>query len=399
MTDTPGPSAPAPPGARRRWRVRDGIGDGVVALLVIAAAIAPFPDDGYRPHGPLQIGLALLPAVVVPFRRRWPVAVLATCLATFGVLAVTGALAPGVVLATAVALFGVANRKDRRASIILAAVAVAAVFVLGQAANVGGVFDPRSVQFAVMVAFAAAAGDATRSRREYIQAMTERAERAERTRETEARRRVSEERLRIARDLHDAVAHQIAVISLNAGVASSALETSPHRAQQALGTIRSASRTVLGEIGDLMAMLRRDDDVPLPGQEPQAGLDRLDGLVDQFVAAGLQVTVRREGDLDELAGATSLVAFRVLQEALTNAHKHGSPHRAHVLVEVAPERVRLVVSNPVAASPATDPPDGGYGLIGLRERVAAVRGSVEAGPAPEGWRVTATLPRSNEATS
>ena len=387
-------SAPSPAHGRVPW----WIGDAVAAFLVVGSAFAPFPGEVYRTHEPLQLTVALLPAVVLPFRRRWPVTVLAICLALFGVVAFTGVLAPGVVLATAVAVFGVANRTERRLTIGIAAAAVLAVLTLSLLASIGGVFDPRSIQFSVTIAFAAAAGDATRSRREYIVAVTERAERAEQTREAEARRRVSEERLRIARDLHDAVAHQIAVISLNAGVASSALETRPDKAKEALGTIRGASRTVLGEIGDLMAMLRRDDDLSPEGEAeaPQAGLDRLDDLVEQFAAAGLAVTVRREGDLGRVHGAVGLVAHRVLQEALTNAHKHGSRHRAHVLIAVAEEEVRIIVSNPVDEPVAAASDDGGYGLLGLRERVSAVRGSVETGPVAAGWRVETALPLTKE---
>ena len=399
MTDTPGAPAATPTRRPSRGRVASAVGDVVAALLVTGAALAPFPAREYRAEEPLQLVLALLPAVLLPFRRRRPVPVLAACLALFGVVALTGVLAPGVVLATAVALFAVADRGDRRMSVVLGAASVVAVFTLSTLASVGGVFDPRSVQFSVMIAFAAAAGDATRSRRAYIAAMTERATRAEQTRETEARRRVSEERLRIARDLHDAVAHQIAVISLNAGVASSALADRPDKAREALGTIRSASRSVLGEIGDLMEMLRRDDDSTPTTRQPQADLGRLDELVEQFAAAGLDVTVRRDGDLGEVAGASSLVAFRVLQEALTNAHKHGTQHRAHVLLAVGADALEVVVSNPGDGTPGVPAETGGYGLLGLRERVAAVRGSLEAGPVAAGWRLAATLPLTKEGDS
>ncbi|QIM19548.1 hypothetical protein G7066_14940 [Leucobacter coleopterorum] len=266
------------------------------------------------------------------------------------------------------------------------------------------------------VGIAAAAGDATRSRREIIAAMTERARRAEETREAEAKRRVSEERLRIARDLHDVVAHQIAVISLNAGVATSAVDTAPDKAKASLATIREASRLVLSEIGDLMAMLRSDNDGSVSAAtSPQYGLDQLDSLITQFAASGLDVTVRREGDLTSAIAAASTatdnglslqassVTYRVIQEALTNAHKHGSDHRAHLLVAVDDHELRIVITNPFAAddpgpNPTASPtPRGaGLGLIGVRERVASVRGQVEAGPVPGGWRVAASIPLSKE---
>jgi signal transduction histidine kinase len=272
------------------------------------------------------------------------------------------------------------------------------VFLLSVVGAVVSAADPRMVQFTLAVAFAAAAGDATRSRREYIVAVTERAERAEQTREAEARRRVSEERLRIARDLHDTVAHQIAVISLNAGVASSSLE-SPERAQEALSTIRSASRTVLGEIGDLLALLRTED--PDAGTTaPPSGLGRLDELVEQFAQSGLSVHLRVEGDPGHVSGAADLVAYHVIQEGLTNALKHGTDHRAHVLVEVADEHVTVVVTNPTipaAHDARRDAAAGaGHGLIGLRERVASVRGVVETGTTAGGYRLAATLPLAKE---
>ncbi|MDQ0745103.1 signal transduction histidine kinase [Clavibacter sp. B3I6] len=385
----------------RRRRPPVWIGDLLASILVVVLAFARFPGGEYRADDPLTFALALAPVAVLPFRRRRPIPVLVACLALFGAAAFAGLLAPGIVLSVAIAMFVVANRLDRRAAVTAAACSVVAVVGLSLLAAVGSVFDPRTFQFAVMTAFAAAAGDATRSRREFIAAVTERAERAEQTRESEARRRVTEERLRIARDLHDAVAHQIAVISLNAGVASSAVDTRPEKAKEALVTIRSASRAVLREIGDLLEMLRHGEDAGEgAGSAAQPGLDRLEALVEQFATTGLEVSVRIEGDRGALRGAPDLVAYRVVQEALTNAHKHGSAGRAHVLVEVGDREARIVVTNPVPAPAGGAGGDAvrvdGHGLLGLRERVDAVRGSIEAGSAPGGWRLAATLPLTRE---
>ncbi|MFV2086243.1 sensor histidine kinase [Micromonospora sp. LOL_021] len=347
--------------------------------------------------------LVIVPAVLLPARRRWPVPVLAGCVAIYGVAASAGTLAPGVVIASSAAVFHVANRMDRRTTFAVTSVAVVATAVLSLLAAIQSVADPRALQFSVTIAFAAAAGDATRSRREYLLAIIERAERAEQTRESEARRRVTEERLRIARDLHDVVAHQISVISLNAGVASSALQTRPDRAQQALGVIRGAARTVLTEIGDLLRVLRTEDDDPATGAAtaPQPGMRRLDQLVAGFTRAGLNVSLRTEGDLSVVSGAVDVVAYRVVQEGLTNAHKHGAEHRAHVLIEVDADRIRVVVTNPVSGRSSDDRPEvpvpsSGHGLVGLRERVASVRGVVETGLSPGGYRLAATLPLPKE---
>ena len=384
--------------ARLEHRIPPWIGDVAAAVAIVCAAFAPFPGAEFRPAGPLAVAVVVAPAVLLPFRRRWPVPVLAAVIALYGIAAFVGTLSPGVVLAAAVAMFAVANRSNRRRAIVAAGLAVGAVVLLGLLASIGSVFDPRSLQFAVTIAFAAAAGDATRSRREYIVAVTERAERAEQSREAEAVRRVTEERLRIARDLHDAVAHRISVISLNAGVASRALATRPEKAEEALRVIRSAARTVLGEIGDLLEVLRSEDAAAGRSAEPLPGLDRLDALVAQFEQAGLRVGVRLDGDVSAITGTAGTVAYRVIQEGLTNAHKHGAHGRAHVLIDARGDEATIVVTNPVPP-PARDgrggrarDAGGGHGLLGIRERVASVRGSVEAGITPGGFRLAVTLP-------
>jgi signal transduction histidine kinase len=275
------------------------------------------------------------------------------------------------------------------------AVVVMSLAALGAALIAGFAdFDPRLIQAALTIVTGAAAGDATRSRRETIASITERAVRAEETRESEATRRVAHERLSIARDLHDAVAHQIAVISLNAGVASSALETRPEAAREALATIRTASREVLSEIGDLLHMLRSDEDPDAPDSAlPQPGFDRLEELVARFRAAGLAIDFRSEGDFADLPGSIGIVAYRVVQEALTNAHKHGSERTAVVSIAASPRQVRIEVTNPRSmANVATRGPTGGHGLLGMKERVASVRGSLETGIQRGLYRVIALLP-------
>ncbi|WP_396642727.1 sensor histidine kinase [Microbacterium sp.] len=371
------------------------VGDLIAAALIVVAALVPFPAHEFRADSPLVVVVALLPAVLLPLRRRWPLSILAACLGCFGIAALLGTIGPGLVLAAAIAMFGVANRSTRRRTLITMAVAVPGIVLLSALAAIGDVFDPRTVQFAFVVAFAAAAGDATRSRREYISEMTERALRAEKTREVEAQRQITEERLRIARDLHDAVAHQISVISLNAGVASTSLETRPEKTREALASIRRASRAVLAEIGDLLEMLRADEggEDGTSVRPPQPGLERLDDLVARFQDTGLEVGVRREGDLTAVPVPLQRIAYRVVQEGLTNAHKHGALHRAHVLLEAGPDALLVVVTNPVRDDQAADPESrAGHGLTGLRERVAAVRGSVRAGSTPGGYRLAASLP-------
>ncbi|GHD79403.1 signal transduction histidine kinase [Salinibacterium amurskyense] len=393
----------APQPARPRipaWAI-----NGVLAILIIGSAFLPFSETGFRSTTLFTLIITLLPAAILPFRHRWPIPVLAGFIAFYGVGALAGTLAPGLVLAIAVAMFSLANRTNRRTTVIAGVSAMLAIGVLSLLAALGSVFDPRVVQFLFTVAFAAAAGDGARSRREFIAAITDRAVRAEETKEAEAKRRVTEERLRIARDLHDVVAHQIAVISLNAGVASASLESRPEKAKESLGTIRSAARVVLGEIGDLLEILRSDSDDPADAALPQPGLDGLDELVETFASSGLTVQLRIEGELDRVSAATALVAYRVIQEALTNAHKYGAEGRAHVLVEVVDDSMRVVVTNPsrvadfgeggsaaATAGAAASGTGTGLGLVGLRERVASVRGTVETGFVGGSYRVVATLP-------
>lgn len=376
------------------------VSDVLSGVVVLALTIAPSPGEAFAVPTWTSVASATIAVAALPFRRRWPIAVLSLTVVLFGVTAVLGVLSPGLASAVAIAAHGVAFRVARRTGLLVVFSAVIAVVLLGLLAPWEPMTWPRLAQFGLLILVGGAWGNASRSRRQYIAAMTDRAERAERTREEEARRRVAEERLRIARDLHDTVAHQISVISLNAGVASSAIDQTPDKAKEALASIRVAAREVLSEIGGLLQLLRTEDDEEV-SMVPQPRLDRMDELVAQFRATGLDVTVRAEGDLSAAGDAVSTVAYRAVQEALTNALKHGANHRAHVLVSVAGDRLWIVVTNPVA--PRQDDSDtidvaaaSGFGLAGLRERVASVRGSVEVGLSPGGWRLALVLPLAGE---
>lgn len=378
-------------GVVRPWLVDLGF-----AFLIVGPAFAPIPVAEMRPSNVLALVLVVLPALVLPLRRVRPRLALAACVALYlGALSL-GTLSPGATLAMIVAMYAVAQRTTRRISVPAALVAVVVTAGVSIAVMLATGMDTRFLQVALALALAGAVGDASRSRRAYVEAVEERARRAEETREAEARRRVTEERLRIARDLHDAVAHRISVISLNAGVASSALETRPERAQEALATIRTTSRDVLGEIGAMLSVLRAPDDA---GDREQPGLARVSDIVESVRVGGWNVVVRDEIGTDaETVGipmGIGIVAYRVVQEGLTNAMKHGSTRRAHVLLRRDGDVLEVVVTNPldrVAESDEPPPPASGFGLIGLRERVEAVRGELVAGVAPGGFRLAARLP-------
>ncbi|WP_307629070.1 sensor histidine kinase [Streptomyces turgidiscabies] len=232
------------------------------------------------------------------------------------------------------------------------------------------------------VAAIVAVAELVRVRRE--QWDRERAERAQ-----AARRRADAERLRIARELHDVLAHSISVINVQAGVGLALLDSDPEQARSALTTIKAASKEALGEVRQVLDTLRTPGDAP---RAPAPGLDRLPELVEQAAGAGLSVEVR--GAVPKLAPGADLAAFRIVQEALTNVVRHSGSRRARVRVDAdeADGALRLCVDDDGPATGA-DAGGSGNGLAGMRERAAALGGTIEAGPrADGGFRVLAVLP-------
>ncbi|MEF9909145.1 MULTISPECIES: sensor histidine kinase [unclassified Streptomyces] len=208
-------------------------------------------------------------------------------------------------------------------------------------------------------------------------------------REAAEKRRADEERLRMARELHDVLAHSISVINVQAGVGLALLDSDPEQARTALTTIKSASKEALGEVRQVLENLRTPGDAP---RAPAPGLDRLPELVDQAAAAGLTVTVETDGTRVPVPPGADLAAFRIVQEALTNVVRHSGSRTAHVRVTYGGARLGLLVDD---EGPATgdDAGGSGNGLIGMRERAAALGGTIDAGPGPDGgFRVTAELP-------
>ncbi|WP_234311909.1 sensor histidine kinase [Streptomyces griseus] len=225
-----------------------------------------------------------------------------------------------------------------------------------------------------------AVSELARTRRE--QWARERAERAQ-----AARRRADEERLRIARELHDVLAHSLSVINVQAGVGLALLDSDPEQARTALTTIKSASKEALGDVRQVLGTLRTPGDAP---RAPVPGLDRLPELVEQAARAGLTVEV--DGEPPNLPPGTDLAAFRILQEALTNVVRHSGSRHARVRLDHGDGTLRLRVDDDGPAT-GTDAGGSGNGLAGMRERAAALGGTIEAGPRPDGgFRVLAVLP-------
>jgi len=352
--------------------------------------------------------LAAGPAVLV-LRRRWPLEVLAVTLACGLVYAARTYPEGPSQLAVYPALWTVALTLPRRtawlaATVTAVAVAAAELFLYGDT-----MFDGEPLYAAVTVFAAMWWGEAVRARRAYVAELRDRAERAERTRDEEARRRVDEERMRIARELHDVVSHTIGVISVQAGVAAHLLHRRPDKAADSLAAIRQASDEALGELHAMLGVLREaDGDGGRAPLTPAPGLAELDVLVAQAAGAGVEVTVSLGAEPRRLPSAVDLACYRVVQESLTNVVRHAGASRAEVTVTHHDGQVVVEVTDDGRAGSGgvrggrAGPPDGpgngngagsGQGILGMRERARALGGSLEAGPRPGGgFRVQATLP-------
>jgi signal transduction histidine kinase len=289
-----------------------------------------------------------------------------------------------------VALYTVGVRMPLRTTVGVTA-ASAAAYALTLTLTEGD-FSDRTLSLLAFAGAAAAVGIAVRSQRAAVEAAEARAAQAEATREEEAERRVTDERLRIARELHDVVAHHISVINVQSGVARHLLESQPDQARTALGLVREASRTVLSEMSTVLGLLRTGEDEHPTTSAP--GLAQVPAVIRTMEQAGLHTTWRTTGDAVDLADLADLTAYRVVQEALTNALKHGTGS-AELLVSHRPETVLIEVRNPVVPDgpPTTT---GGHGLVGMRERVTSLAGSFSAAPAPDGtFVVRVEIPRAS----
>ncbi|MFI1852235.1 sensor histidine kinase [Streptomyces sp. NPDC020480] len=236
-------------------------------------------------------------------------------------------------------------------------------------------------------------GTAVRLRRAYMEAVHARAEYAERTREEEARHRVAEERMRIARELHDVVAHHLALANAQASTAAHLARTNPDQAQKILTNLAGTTSSALRELKATVGLLRQPDDPETP-LEPSPGLGRLSELTTAFASAGLKVTVTTEGEARQLSPGVDLTAFRIVQEALTNVTKHAAAGTARVRLAYSRDLLTITVSDDgETAAPTVPVPGGGFGLIGMRERAQSVGGRLQTGHRPEGgFAVTTELP-------
>jgi len=350
--------------------------------------------------------LEILIVLALMLRRKKPVPVVfVTVLGSAAVMLMTKGWSP-VAITAVVAVHSLSRRIDRRQAVLLALVC-GSTLIVGGAWRTGNWLSTESISLLAWTGFAAALGQAIKSQKAYVEAVEERAIRAEQTREEEAGRRVIEERMRIARELHDVVAHHIAVIQVQAGVVDHLLTEQPTAAREALGHVRRSSKMVLDELSGMLDVLRQPDE-PITPTDPAPGMDRLVSLIEQFAASGLKVDWRFTGTPLTLPAAIDVVTYRLVQEGLTNAHKHGTGS-VDMVLDFQPTGLMIDIVNRIAVpaemlaaggpGPARAGNAGsgslgsGHGLAGMRERAHAVGGEVSAAARDDGtWRVIARVP-------
>ncbi|MEU0909619.1 sensor histidine kinase [Streptomyces althioticus] len=364
-----------------------------LANAVVAAVVALFTgpdaavnDPGHRQADEVTWLLFAVSVGALLVRTRWPV----------GVAVVTGAACAGwtlyghigelLNLPVMVALYTVAVQGDRRRTVRTGAVAALASGIASVIAGVD-VAQPQGAPLLEMLwpLVPLLLGEVVRGRREEVRAYADRAARAEAEREREARRRVEQERLRMARELHDVVAHTVSAMTVQAGLALDAFDARPEVARKAMRQVRASGKEAVRELRATVGVLRS------PGGDPAGPAPRLEELADlaeRVRATGLEVALRL--DAGEVPQVVELAAYRIVQEALTNVIRHAGARKVAVSAVREGDLLTVEVADDGAAAGGQG---DGFGLIGMRERAAAVGGRIVAGPAPGGgWRVRASLP-------
>jgi signal transduction histidine kinase len=377
-----------------RWR---GIGRDLVADVLPAVAVGavmllgsgPAARGEVPPRRPLDLlawVLMGLAAAMLLGRRRWPLGVLAVTVATSAVYLVLEYPHGPILLAMSVAMYSVANRLPVGGSLAACGVALVAV-VLPELL----VVDPERLLTETPLLLAVLSGLLLPSWA--IGTMVRLAQEAEqRVRQDERRRRADEERLRIAREVHDVVGHGLAAINLQAGVALHVVGRRPEQAEVALAAIKRSSKDALEELRRTLAVFRQPDTQDGP-QRPAPGLGQLEALVAAMAEGGLPIQVAVTGERAKLPAAVDLAAYRIVQESLTNVARHAGPATATVRVGYQPEAVVLEIADTGTGRAAGVARPGGHGIAGMRERAAAVGGTLQAGPTAEGrFLVRARLP-------
>jgi signal transduction histidine kinase len=395
---------------RMAWlRARPLVADGLLAVLLAAFSLVALwyanrdCDGACRPGCAAAVALVLTQTLPLAWRRRHPLAVsLVTGLATAGYgLAPYPDLAMPIPIGGVVGLYSVAAWGSRRAALASGAVAAVVVVVtMSLPRTDADVVDAAFVSLALAGAWLL--GDRARVQRALAAELQERAARLERERADEARQAVASERARIARELHDVVAHHVSMMVVQAEAGPVAVEHDPARAAGAFEAIAATGRQALVEMRRLLGMLRGDEE-QAPSLAPQPGLAEVPSLVEQVGRAGLRVELVVEGTEAALPAGVDLSAYRIVQEALTNALRHGGDGRTRVLVRYGEHDLELQIHNGTESASGRRQGDSdrqirrsgrsGQGLIGMRERVRLFGGELRAGPGPNGgFTVDARIP-------
>ena len=366
------------------------VGAGSLVVVVGGTLLSYAVRANARPLDAAAYVLLTAGAVSVAFGLWQPVPALVVALAVTSIYySLDYDRASPLFLAVIVLLFVGALAHRVRRSLLIALLAVGTVVVQHLATEGPAGLTTGLVANIGWIAAAVLAGHALAAQRDYVAAMRDRAQRAEESRELEAERRVTEERLRIARELHDVVSHTISVINVQAGVAAHVIEQRPEQAAVALETIRDASKEALRELRGILNVLRQTDDDPI---RPAPGLSDLDALVSATRHAGLVVTMTTSGVPTRVSPTVELAAYRIVQESLTNALRYTRDGAAQVKLAYEVDRLQVEVCD-TGRAVVQSASGSGHGIQGMRERAAAVGGTLEVGPRTGGgFRVHATLP-------
>jgi signal transduction histidine kinase len=378
----------------RRWLRRPLTQDIALALALFAISVVTVSTDRAEsvgspnngPSGVVLFVLVLFATLPIALRRRLPLKVFAITLTAGAISDLIGG--PFQFAGALVGLYTVAAYLGRPRSIYAAGASGIATVVT----SVGDSGTPMAQVSAILAVFAGAwlLGDNIRTRRAYLRELEARADRLEREREESIRRAAADEQARIARELHDIITHNVSVMTVQAAAAGDVFETQPGRVREALDSIESTGREALTELRRLLGKVRPEDGVT--ELAPQPGLARLDGLLEQVRAAGLEVDLAVEGTPRELPIGLDLSAYRIVQEALTNILKHAHASKASVRIRYEPDAVELEVVDD-GRGPSQDETQSGQGIIGMRERAALVGGALRVGRAPGGgFAVDARIP-------
>ncbi len=409
------PAQPPPHAAtsRRLARLRDLpvlVQDGLIVAAVLAVQVIALVTTGpdRLPSGALArpvdagayalVALATLPLLV---RRRLPYVSLAAALVTmlaFGVLDYAGLFVGYAIL---VAVYSVSAHRGLRPGVIAAGVSVAALVLSYRIAS----WDQTAADTAfdlLAVATAVALGDGTRNRVRVADEQAARLEVAAAEQERIAQQTVVDERARIARELHDLVAHSMSIVAVQAGMGHHLIDRDPERAKEALAAIETTTRQALTEMRRMLGVLRTTDQTATGAsaeREPQPGSADITALVAEARAGGLDVelVVVPTEPAAPVPPGVALSAYRIVQEALTNVRKHAGPARVEVALRYEPDRITVVVDDDGRGMSTLPEGRPGFGLIGMRERAGVVGGELITGPRPGGgFRVQATLPVTRE---